>query len=62
MEIKSGGFTCEHCGKKITIKEQFTQEKNNEITLNCPWCKDIIGSYTSYRNKLFIVEKDIDRL
>lgn len=61
MEIKSGKFTCEHCGKGIIIREQFVQDKDDEFTLSCPWCKGIIGKYTTYRNKLFIVEKDNSR-
>ena len=61
MEIKSGKFTCEHCGKGIRIREQFVQEKDNEITLSCPWCKKALGECTSSRNKLYIVDKDNSR-
>ena len=57
MEIKKGTFNCEYCKKKIVIKEQFVQEKDNEITLSCPWCKKDLGTYTSYRNRIYIVEK-----
>lgn len=61
MEIKAGKFTCEHCGQGIIIKEQFVQEKDNEITLTCPWCKQNLGEYSTYRNKLYIVSKDNSR-
>ena len=61
MEIKTGKFICEHCGKGIRIREQFVQEKDNEITLSCPWCKKVLGEYTTYRNKLYIAEKDNSR-
>ena len=58
MNIKSDKLTCKHCGKGIILREQFFQEKETEITLTCPWCSEVIGSYTPYRNKLFVVEKD----
>lgn len=57
MEIKIGKFKCEHCSKGMIIKEQFVQEKDNEVTLLCPWCKKVIGTYTSYKNRMYIVEK-----
>lgn len=58
MEIRCGKFTCEYCGKGIKIREQFVQEKDNEFTVSCPWCKKPIGKYTTYRNRLYIVNKD----
>lgn len=36
MEIKSGNYNCQYCGKAIKIIEQFVQEKDNEITVTCP--------------------------
>jgi len=60
MEIKKGTFKCEQCHKMVVIKEQFVQEKDNEITLLCPWCKKVLGTYTSYKNIMYIVEKAKD--
>ncbi|MBQ4101127.1 MAG: hypothetical protein IJC83_06250 [Oscillospiraceae bacterium] len=60
MNFKAGKSQCEHCGKPIIIKEQFVQEKDNEITVVCPWCKNIIGEYTTFKNKMYIVEKAKD--
>ena len=57
VEIKAGKCNCEHCGKGIIIKEQFVQEKDNEIALRCPWCKNVLGEYTTFRNKMYIAFK-----
>jgi len=61
MNIKTGKSICEHCRKSIIIKEQFVQEKDNENTLLCPWCKHVLYEYTTFHNKMYIAVKDNSR-
>lgn len=59
MDIKSGEYSCKYCGKPFVIREQYTQQKDDEVVLCCPWCSETIGEYNTQRNHMFIVSKGI---